>query len=70
MPEDGGWRISGEKAFITGRFDPDYLITLANTGPDRPRRSNLGVFMVDAKSPRPRNPHHAAADGQRAPGYV
>ena len=49
--QDGdGWRITGEKAFITGRFDPDYLITLANTDPDRPRRSNLGVFMVDANS--------------------
>ena len=48
---EGGWLISGEKAFITGRFDPDYLITLANTAPDRPRRSNLGVFMVDANSP-------------------
>ena len=50
--QDGeGWRINGEKAFITGRFDPDYLITLANTAPDRPRRANLGVFMVDANSP-------------------
>ena len=37
--------------FAMGRFDPDYLITLANTDPDRPRRSNLGVFMVDANSP-------------------
>ena len=51
VPEGDGWRISGEKAFITGRFDPDYLITLANTDPDRPRRSNLGVFMVGANSP-------------------
>ena len=47
-PVQGGWRINGEKAFITGRFDPDYLITLANTAPDRPRRANLGVFMVKA----------------------
>lgn len=51
VQEEGGWRISGEKAFITGRFDPDYLITLANTDLERPRRSNLGVFMVDADSP-------------------
>ena len=50
-PDGDGWRINGEKAFITGRFDPDYLITLANTAPDRPRRANLGVFMVDANSP-------------------
>jgi len=43
--------ISGEKAFITGRFDPDYLWTLAVTDPDRPRHHNLGVLMVDAQSP-------------------
>ena len=43
--------ISGQKAFITGRFDPDYLWTLAVTDPDRPRRLNLGILMVDATSP-------------------
>ncbi|PKB80968.1 MAG: hypothetical protein BZY88_07425 [SAR202 cluster bacterium Io17-Chloro-G9] len=43
--------ISGEKAFITGRFDPDYLWTLAVTDPDRPLRLNLGLFMVDARLP-------------------
>lgn len=51
VPDDDGWILNGEKAHITGRFDPDHLITLANTGKDRPRRSNLGVFMVDANSP-------------------
>ena len=49
VPEEGGYRITGEKAFITGRFDPDNLITLAVTDPDRPARYNLGVFMVDAR---------------------
>ena len=43
--------ISGEKAFITGRFDPDYLWTLAVTDPERPPRLNLGIFMVDANLP-------------------
>ncbi|HJN85823.1 MAG: acyl-CoA dehydrogenase family protein [Dehalococcoidia bacterium] len=43
--------ISGAKAFITGRFDPDYLWTLVVTDPTRPRRLNLGTFMVDAKLP-------------------
>ena len=45
------YHITGEKAFITGRFDPDYLWTLAVTGWDRPRRFNLGLFMVDARLP-------------------
>ena len=49
VPEEGGYRITGEKAFITGRFDPDYLVTLAVTDPDRPAKYNLGVFMVDAR---------------------
>ena len=43
--------ITGAKAFITGRFDPDYLWTLAVTDPTRPRRLNLGTFMVDANLP-------------------
>ena len=42
--------ITGQKSFITGRFDPDYLWTLAVTNPERPRRLNLGLFMVDANS--------------------
>ena len=49
--QDGNdYIITGEKAFITGRFDPDYIFTLAVTDRDRPQRLNLGVFMVDARS--------------------
>ena len=43
--------INGEKNFITGRFDPDYLWTLAVTDPDMPRRENLGLIMVEATLP-------------------
>ena len=43
--------ITGEKAFITGRFDPDYLWTLAVTDQQGGPRQNLGVFMVDAGLP-------------------
>ena len=45
------YHITGEKAFITGRFDPDYLWTLAVTDPNSPPRYNLGVLMVDADLP-------------------
>ncbi|MBF8268116.1 MAG: hypothetical protein HW388_1624 [Dehalococcoidia bacterium] len=45
------WLITGEKSFITGRFDPDLLCTLAVTDPTRPPRLNLGIFMVDAHLP-------------------
>ena len=43
--------INGEKAFITGRFKPDYLWTLAVTDETRPKRMNLGLFMIDATLP-------------------
>ena len=43
--------INGEKAFITGRFDPDYLWTLAVTDPGLPRRENLSLLMIDANLP-------------------
>ena len=49
--EDGEYHINGRKHYITGRFDPDYLWTLAVTDTERPRRLNLGVFMVDARLP-------------------
>ena len=43
--------VAGEKSFITGRFDPDYLWTLVVTDADRPRWMNLGILMVDAYLP-------------------
>ena len=43
--------LNGEKSFITGRFDPDYLWTLVVTDVELPRHSNLGVLMVDASLP-------------------
>ena len=49
--EGGNYHITGEKSFITGRFDPDYLWTLAVTDKERPRRLNLGIFMIDARLP-------------------
>ena len=49
--EDGGYVMTGEKAFVTGRFDPDYLWTLAVAGPDPTPPHHLGVFMVDASLP-------------------
>lgn len=51
VADGNDYLISGDKAFITGRFDPDYLWTLAVTDPDRPPRLNLGLFMVDAGLP-------------------
>ncbi len=47
-PDGNDFLLTGEKAFITGRFEPDYLWTLAVTGRDRPPRLNLSLFMVEA----------------------
>ncbi len=49
--EGDDYLVTGIKAFITGRFDPDYLWTLVVTDPNRPQRLNLGVLMIDARSP-------------------
>ena len=49
--EGGEWVINGSKAFVMGRFDPDYLWTLAVTDVTRPTKLNLGVFMIDANLP-------------------
>ena len=46
-----GYLINGQKAYITGRFDPDQYWTLAVTSSDRPQKTNLGIFMIDASIP-------------------
>lgn len=46
-----GYLINGQKAYITGRFDPDQYWTLAVTSSDRPAKTNLGIFMIDANIP-------------------
>jgi len=46
-----GYVIHGEKAYVTGRFDPDQYWTLAVTNSERPKKMNLGIFMIDASIP-------------------
>jgi alkylation response protein AidB-like acyl-CoA dehydrogenase len=45
------WIINGHKSFVTARFDPDQLWTLAVTAANRPSKLNLGIFMIDSKLP-------------------
>ena len=40
---DGGWRIKGQKAFITNGTLSDFLVALARTG----QEGELSMFMVD-----------------------
>lgn len=55
---EGGWRLTGEKAWITNGAHADVLITYAQTEPGT-RGRGIGAFVVDAD-----------ADGfQRLPAY-
>jgi len=48
--DQNGYVITGEKGYVTGTFDPDYLTVLAVTDPQRPPPMGLGFFMVPAET--------------------
>lgn len=45
------WIISGQKTFISGHGDPDYLFGPIVTDTDAPRHRNLGYFLIPHPSP-------------------
>ena len=45
------WIITGQKTFISGHGDPDYLFGPIVTDPDAPRHRNLGYFLIPCPSP-------------------
>ena len=45
------WIISGQKTFISGHGDPDYLFGPIVTDTDAPRHRNLGYFLIPCPSP-------------------
>ena len=45
------WIISGQKTFISGHGDPDYLFGPIVTDTDAPRHRNLGYFLIPAPLP-------------------
>ena len=45
------WIISGQKTFISGHGDPDFLYGPIVTDPDAPRHRNLGYFIIPCPSP-------------------
>ncbi len=49
VPADGGYRITGEKMFITGAGVSDWVVTLTRTAPSR--HGGLTSFLVDTRSP-------------------
>jgi len=45
------WIITGQKTFISGHGDVDYLFGPIITDPDAPRHRNLGYFLIPCPSP-------------------
>lgn len=45
---DGGWKLTGAKAFISGAGATDFMVVMARTGGDGPK--GISAFAVDAKA--------------------
>lgn len=45
---DGGWKLTGSKAFISGAGDTDVLVVMARTGSEGPK--GISAFIVPAKA--------------------
>jgi hypothetical protein len=43
--------INGQKTFITGTYEPDYLYTLARTSDTTPKHRGLSLFLIPADIP-------------------
>ena len=43
--------VNGSKIFISGAHVADYILLIAITDKDAPRKNGLSIFIVDAKSP-------------------
>ena len=48
---DGGWSLSGTKAYVTGGMTGDYGVITAITDAQAPRSSRLSMFLVDLSAP-------------------
>jgi acyl-CoA dehydrogenase len=48
---DGGWRLNGEKMYMTGLDYSQFILVAAVTDPSAGRRQGVSVFLIDADSP-------------------
>jgi acyl-CoA dehydrogenase len=46
-----GWRINGQKMWISGIADADYMLVLTVTDPEKRQRGGMTMFIVDKDSP-------------------
>jgi butyryl-CoA dehydrogenase len=64
-----GWRISGQKVFITCGSDADVCLLFAMTSPEKKSRG-ISAFLVDASSPGFDRSRHQVKLGVNASGTV
>lgn len=50
-PVDGGWRLTGTKAYVTNGAVADLAVVTAVTDPGEPRTQRLSMFLVDLHAP-------------------
>ena len=67
--EGDGWRISGQKVFITCGQAADVCLLFAMTSPEKKARG-ISAFLVDADSPGFDRSHHQIKLGVNASGTV
>lgn len=48
---NGGWRLNGEKMYMTGLDYSQFILVAAITDPDAGRRRGVSVFLIDADAP-------------------
>jgi alkylation response protein AidB-like acyl-CoA dehydrogenase len=48
---DGGWRLNGRKALVTGAHKADICVALVRTDPDMPPRRAMSLFIFDLHRP-------------------
>lgn len=48
---EDGFVLNGQKTFISGIYQPDYLYTLARTADITPKHKGISLFLVPADSP-------------------
>ena len=48
---DGGWRLSGTKAYVTSGYAADLAVVTAVSDPEASRSSRISMFLVDLRAP-------------------
>jgi alkylation response protein AidB-like acyl-CoA dehydrogenase len=51
VPHGEGFTVTGEKIFITGAAEADYLMVAVRTDPQASRQGGISVLLVDTRSP-------------------